>query len=225
MGKIDGEEFEGGTGTNNNLVIGSGSFIDGFESGLVGAKAGEVRELNLAFPDPYENNPELAGMPVVFTATINSINGYTDEDEMNKAEIWQKYYDSCEVIKYPQKELDGMKEQQREYYESLAAAYGTDFDELLSAMSMTAEDFDAQIEEYAKSMIAQDMALYALARAEGIEADEESIEEAKQYVLEAQGVETEEELRDNYGIDFDDPSLANSIEMNAILQKTARFPA
>lgn len=223
VGKIDGEEFEGGTGTNNNLVIGSGSFIDGFESGLVGAKAGEVRELNLAFPDPYENNPELPGMPVVFTATINSINGYTDEDEMNKAEIWQKYYDSCEVIKYPQKELDGMKEQQREYYESLAAAYGTDFDELLSAMSMTAEDFDAQIEEYAKSMIAQDMALYALARAEGIEADEESIEEAKQYVLEAQGVETEEELRDNYGIDFDDPSLANSIEMNAILQKTLDF--
>ena len=224
VGKIDGEELEGGTGTNNNLVIGSGSsFIDGFESGLIGAKAGEVRELNLAFPDPYENNPELAGMPVVFTATINSINGYTDEDEMNKAEIWQKYYDSCEVIKYPQKELDGMKEQQREYYESLAAAYGTDFDELLSAMSMTAEDFDAQIEEYAKSMIAQDMALYALARAEGIEADEESIEEAKQYVLEAQGVETEEELRDNYGIDFDDPSLANSIEMNAILQKTLDF--
>jgi len=223
VGKIDGEEFEGGTGTNNNLVIGSGSFIDGFESGLVGAVPGETRDLNIAFPDPYPNNPDLAGVPVVFTATINSINGYADEDEMNKSAVWDKYYSGCEVIKYPEKELNTMKEQQKEYYENLAAVYGTDFDGLLSAMSMSAEDFDKQMEEYAQSMISQDMALYALARAEGIEADDEYIEEAKKAVLDAQGVESEKELKDSYGIDFKDPEIASSIKMNAVLQKTLDF--
>lgn len=223
VGRMDGEEFEGGTGTNNNLVIGSGSFIDGFEDGLVGMVPGETKDLELTFPDPYPNNPDFAGKPVVFTATVNSINGNESEEDMYKSEIWQKYYDSCEVIKYPEKEVNDMKEQQKEYYENLAASYGTDFDGLLSAMSMSAEDFDKQLEEYAQSMIAQDMALYALARAEGIEAEDEYIEKAKQGILDSYGFESEKELKDSYGIDFDDPEIASNIEMNAILQKTLDF--
>lgn len=223
VGRMDGEEFEGGTGTNNNLVIGSGSFIDGFEDGLVGMVPGETKDLELTFPDPYPNNPDFAGLPVVFTATINSINGNESEEDMYKSEIWQKYYDSCEIIKYPEKEVNNMKEQQKEYYENLAASYGTDFDGLLSAMSMSAEDFDKQLEEYAQSMIAQDMALYALARVEGIEAEDEYIEKAKQGILDSYGFESEKELKDSYGIDFDDPEVASNIEMNAILQKTLDF--
>lgn len=223
VGRMDGEEFEGGTGTNNNLVIGSGSFIDGFEDGLVGMVPGETKDLELTFPDPYPNNPDFAGLPVVFTATINSINGNESEEDMYKSEIWQKYYDSCEIIKYPEKEVNNMKEQQKEYYENLAASYGTDFDGLLSAMSMSAEDFDKQLEEYAQSMIAQDMALYALARAEGIEVEDEYIEKAKQGILDSYGFESEKELKDSYGIDFDDPEVASNIEMNAILQKTLDF--
>ncbi|MCM1123134.1 MAG: FKBP-type peptidyl-prolyl cis-trans isomerase, partial [Eubacterium sp.] len=83
-GYIDGETFDGGAGTGFDLTIGSHQFIDGFEDGLIGAKAGETRSLELAFPDPYENNLDLSGVPVVFEVTVNSITRqnlpeYTDE--------------------------------------------------------------------------------------------------------------------------------------------------
>lgn len=84
-GKMDGVAFEGGTDQGYDLVIGSGSFIDGFEEGLIGAKPGETRDLNISFPDPYPNNPDLAGKPVVFTVKVNSIQGVPDlTDELVK---------------------------------------------------------------------------------------------------------------------------------------------
>lgn len=72
-GKKDGVAFEGGTAKGFDLSIGSGRFIDGFEDGVVGMQVGETKDLNLTFPDPYDNNPDLAGKPVVFTVTVNSI--------------------------------------------------------------------------------------------------------------------------------------------------------
>ncbi len=76
-GTMDGEAFDGGSADNQNLTIGSGRFIEGFESGLVGASVGDTVGLDLAFPDPYENNPDLAGKPVHFDVTINSILEWT----------------------------------------------------------------------------------------------------------------------------------------------------
>lgn len=71
-GKKDGVAFEGGTSAGFDLELGSHSFIDGFEDGLVGVKAGETKDLNLTFPEEY-HAPELAGAAVVFTVTVNSI--------------------------------------------------------------------------------------------------------------------------------------------------------
>lgn len=72
-GKKDGVAFSGGTAQGANLTIGSHSFIDGFEDGLVGVMPGETVDLNLRFPDDYRNNEELAGQEVVFTVTVNYI--------------------------------------------------------------------------------------------------------------------------------------------------------
>lgn len=72
-GYIDGELFDGGSAAGTNLTIGSHQFIEGFEDGLIGAKIGEKVTLNLAFPDPYLQNPGLSGVPVVFEVEINSI--------------------------------------------------------------------------------------------------------------------------------------------------------
>ena len=72
VGYQDGVAFEGGTGAGYDLTIGSGQFIDGFEAGLIGVEIGEQVSLNLTFPDSY-TNPELAGQPVVFEVTVNSI--------------------------------------------------------------------------------------------------------------------------------------------------------
>lgn len=72
-GKIDGVAFEGGTAAAQELVIGSGMFIEGFEDGMIGMAIGETRDVEAIFPDVYENNPDLAGKTAVFTVTLNSI--------------------------------------------------------------------------------------------------------------------------------------------------------
>lgn len=72
-GLKDGVAFEGGTAKGTNLEIGSNSFIEGFETGLIGAKVGDEVSLNLTFPADY-SNADLAGAAVVFNVKINSIN-------------------------------------------------------------------------------------------------------------------------------------------------------
>ena len=66
------EQFDGGTAQGHNLVLGSGSFIPGFEEQLVGKSAGEECEVNVTFPEDYHAK-ELAGKPVVFKVKINDI--------------------------------------------------------------------------------------------------------------------------------------------------------
>lgn len=70
-GKVDGKKFDGGTAEKQDLTIGSGSFIDGFESGLIGHKKGETVTLNLTFPEDYSEE-SLKGKNVTFTVKINS---------------------------------------------------------------------------------------------------------------------------------------------------------
>ena len=71
-GFVDGEAFEGGTGTDYDLTIGSGAFIPGFEDQLVGAEIGKETEVHVTFPENYQAS-ELAGKPAVFKCTVNRI--------------------------------------------------------------------------------------------------------------------------------------------------------
>lgn len=84
-GYIDGELFDGGSAEDFELKIGSGSFIPGFESGLIGVKVGDTVDLNISFPDEYSNNPDLAGKPVTFTTTVNYIYGEEKERTFDDA--------------------------------------------------------------------------------------------------------------------------------------------
>ena len=68
----NGVAFEGGKGENYDLVIGSNSFIPGFEDQLVGKKAGEEVEVNVTFPETYHAE-NLAGKPVVFNVKVNDV--------------------------------------------------------------------------------------------------------------------------------------------------------
>lgn len=70
---FDGDkQFDGGTAKGHDLVLGSGSFIPGFEEQLVGANVGDEVEVKVTFPEEY-HAPELAGKPVVFKVKVNSI--------------------------------------------------------------------------------------------------------------------------------------------------------
>ena len=72
MGKIDGEAFPGGSTEDAPILLGGGNFIPGFEEGLIGAKAGEEREVEATFPDDY---PEaaLAGKTARFEIKIKEV--------------------------------------------------------------------------------------------------------------------------------------------------------
>lgn len=71
-GRIDGELFEGGSAKDLPLRLGSSSFIPGFEDQLVGASAGETRDVNVTFPADY-GNAGVAGKDAVFTVTVKEI--------------------------------------------------------------------------------------------------------------------------------------------------------
>ncbi|WP_319544829.1 trigger factor [Ruegeria conchae] len=72
VGKVDGEEFEGGSAEDYPLVLGSNSFIPGFEEQLVGVKAEEEKDVNVTFPEEY-GAEHLAGKDAVFSCTIKEV--------------------------------------------------------------------------------------------------------------------------------------------------------
>jgi trigger factor len=107
-GSIDGEPFEGGAAEDFPLVLGSSGFIPGFEEQLVGAKAGEEREVTVTFPQDY-GAEALAGKEAAFACTVKAVKA------PKPAEI-----DDALAEKYGSESLDALKEQIRD---RLAAEY------------------------------------------------------------------------------------------------------
>lgn len=111
-GKIDGEEFEGGSATGHDLVLGSDSMIPGFESGIEGAAKGEERDVTVTFPEEYHQE-ELRGKEAVFTIKVNEVKEKT-LPELNEEFIKQFNPDQSdleefkkEVRKNMERELKG----------------------------------------------------------------------------------------------------------------------
>ena len=72
VGRVDGEEFEGGKGADVAIVIGANSMIPGFETALIGAKAGETRTISVTFPEDY-HAAGLKGKPAEFDVTVHTV--------------------------------------------------------------------------------------------------------------------------------------------------------
>ena len=73
VGSVDGEEFEGGKAEGFNLTLGSGQFIPGFEDQLIGAKAGEERDVNVTFPEDYPAPRISPARTRVFAVTVKEV--------------------------------------------------------------------------------------------------------------------------------------------------------
>jgi trigger factor len=71
-GFVDGVAFDGGKAEGNDIIIGSGSMIPGFEDGLIGSTAGEEKEITVTFPEGYQST-ELAGKEALFKIKVNSV--------------------------------------------------------------------------------------------------------------------------------------------------------
>lgn len=117
-GKKDGVAFDGGTAQAQDLEIGSGTFIEGFEEGLVGKNVGETVDLPLKFPDDYQAE-ELAGQEVVFTVKINSIKEKV-VPELNDEFVAKVSKTSKTVDEYKEEVKKSLQEQSKQSAEQTA---------------------------------------------------------------------------------------------------------
>lgn len=181
VGKKDGVAFEGGTSTEPyDLQIGSGTFIDGFEDGIIGMKAGETKDLNLTFPENY-GSEELAGQDVVFTVTVNSIkrliltDEWVEENADTEFSNTEEYMDSFRTVLKEENESEAennlkteawtavrnasvFKALPRTLVDAAAAEYKKSAEQMASMYSYTLEQL---IEAYGKETYKKEMAEYA----------------------------------------------------------------
>lgn len=182
VGKKDGVAFEGGTDDSEegfDLELGSKTFIDGFEEGLIGAVAGEVRDLNITFPENY-HSAELAGQAVVFTVTVNAVQesvvpelddkfarenlpfdtvgeyvaalyDVRNQESFNE-QIMTSLMESCTVENYPAALIEEEKQYLLDYYNSYAEMYASYFgmDKETILQQMFGFTSVSQLEEYAQ---------------------------------------------------------------------------
>ncbi len=158
VGTVDGKEFEGGNseGKGQDLTIGSGQFVEGFESQLIGHKAGEEVTVDVTFPEDY-SNAEVAGKPAQFKVTIHGI--YVDP-EYNDDFVCAYYPEmGSTVAEYEQK----LKDQHREgslhdYVDNYIKDNSTVIkfpSKYLKQLKSTTKFADVQSYEYMNQMYAQ----------------------------------------------------------------------
>lgn len=223
VGRMGGEAFDGGTATGAFLVLGSGSYIDGFEDGLMGVRPGETVDLELKFPEDY-GNTKLAGQAVTFTVTINYIVELRDavvaamglENVSTVAELQQYEYD----VLYAKKESeytdkvknaimaelfeqctyaelpDEILESNRAYASGIVnsgAAYGLDADTY--ANMLFGMDAETYVNNYAEMLTKQDITLQAIANQENLNVSDKELKTTlEQYAREAGASSVEEFL-------------------------------
>ena len=152
VGTIDGEEFDGGTADDQYLEIGSDSFIDGFEDGLIGCSVGDTVSLDLTFPDDYSSE-DLAGQDCTFEVTINYI---AEEEEITYATMTDDYVEQNFYDYYGVSTVDELVEYVESYLESsMSSQESSDIQDqvleiLMDECEVTLPDgfIDSEIEEY-----------------------------------------------------------------------------
>ncbi len=156
VGTMDGEEFEGGSAQDYDLTIGSNSFIDDFETQLVGTHPGDQVTVDVTFPDPYENNPDYAGKDASFAVTVN---GIYQLGEFNNAFVKKNLSEYGNTVKEYKAEIKKTNEES-----NLAAAVNNYVNDHISAdsypkdyikhlkslqMTMDQQEFDYMAQMYA----------------------------------------------------------------------------
>ena len=116
VGRLDGVAFDGGSDTEFDLTIGSKTFIEDFENGLIGKTVGTTVDVDTKFPDDYQN-ADLAGKTTTFTITINYVGQKKDEaDDDYIRRLSKGTYESMDAYRTALKEM--MEEEQKANYEN-----------------------------------------------------------------------------------------------------------
>ena len=206
VGTIDGEEFEGGSDEGADLLLGSGSMIDGFESGIVGMNIDDTKTIDVTFPEDYHSE-ELAGKAAKFAITLNAIydeaifEDVRKELEENREEeientkhqyAWTAVVKNANFVKYPAGVVEKMASDLYAYYEMAYYQY--------IQMGLTLENLGidkAYCTETAESVIKEELILYAIVKANGYTVTEEEYTAKVAALAEEYGV-SEAEYKNTY---------------------------
>lgn len=213
-GYKNGIKFEGGEAKGYDLTIGSGSFIEGFEDGLIGVMPGETKNLNLTFPENY-SSADLAGQAVVFKVKVNyittstpNIDDYTDEQKLTaKQSVFQSalvnhVVENSEADKLPQTQVATYTEKFRELYTQQASQYGyASLDAFIEASGQTKEDFENLLKESAETQVKTELVIKAIADLEDIKVEESEYKDSIKNYASTYST-TEEEFVSANGEDF-----------------------
>jgi trigger factor len=226
-GTMDGEEFEGGSDKDYELVLGSGDFLEDFENSLIGKNKGEVVTFPLTFPEEYFDS-EAEGKQAEFTVTINKISEvivpeYTDEfvakvTDYKTTEEYEDYIrgdlmitaqeesasasgEDALALAVENAEVNGYPQELYDfYYDETVAGYQF----YASMMGMEYEEFleqlgEGAVEDAVLAQVEEYLVAQAIADKEGLTVTDEGYQEEVQALLEEYEYDTIEELEEDYG--------------------------
>ena len=159
-GFADGVAFEGGKGENHSLVIGSHSFIPGFEEQLIGKNTGDEFDVNVTFPEEYHAQ-ELAGKPAVFKVKVNEVKAeelpeLDDEfaQDVSEFDTLAEYKESVEKKLVERKEAEGKRAQENEAIDIIVEASQMEIPDVMieNQIQSMMEDFANRISQSGLSM-------------------------------------------------------------------------
>ena len=202
-GYIDDKTFDGGAGTDYPLVIGSHSFIEGFEDQLIGKKKGETCDVNVTFPAEYHAD-ELAGKPAKFVVTIKEVkrnelpelNDEFDTLDEYKADIRKKLQEKKEQdakvenennviekvvenaqMELPQPMVDTQAREMVENYARRLQSQGLNINDYMKYTGMTPEKLMEQMRPEAEKRIKTRLVLEKVVEVENVEVSDEKLDE------------------------------------------------
>jgi trigger factor len=244
VGHHKGEPFEGGTSEGYELTIGSKAFIDGFEEQLIGAELNKEIDVNVVFPEIY-NNATLAGEPAVFKVIVNSIQYFELTEDFVKNTM---DFDTVEAYRENLRQVlavdnvDRMKKQKEndiyntvikeseitlpenllEYYASdlmtlytnIASGYGMDLEGFVTLSGYSMVEFEADAKAYSENMATRELVIKAITTAEGIVLTDEEFQAEVADYAEQYGYESNEAFLE----EADEDVLREDLLFNKIMQ-------
>lgn len=232
VGYHNGELFEGGSAEGQDLLLGSGKFIKGFEEQLIGTEQNQEIDVNVVFPENYMNTT-LAGEPAVFKVVVNGIKHYEitedflkdtmgfDTEEAYKENISQVLSEGNAQLMKSKKEndiynavIDGSEitlpanlveyhaSDLRVLYTNISTQYGMDLETFVSLSGYTMEAFEDDIQKYADNMATRELIIKAISSAENLEVTEEEIDAEVENYVTSYGYESKEEFMESANMDI-----------------------
>ena len=212
-GFVDGVAFEGGKAEHYSLVLGSGSFIPGFEEQVVGHKAGEEFDVNVKFPEEYQAK-ELAGKDATFKIKLHEVK-YKELPELDDDFAKDvSEYDTLEELKdsirkgiqtndlidqvvnnmkadIPDAMIESRIEELVQDFQYRISQQGLKLEQYLQYMGMTMDQFKEQFREQADKQVKMRLAMEAIVAKESIEATEEEFEAEIKRIADAYQMEAD----------------------------------